>query len=131
MTSRPFSTIENIKAPEQIREKVHARVVALERRARSVRFFGMTALTVASLSALLASCIYAWQSAVSSGFGQYLSLVFSDTTALSFSRDLGLSLLESLPALGIAFVLAFALASVWSVSRLAQSSRFNPELLIA
>lgn len=122
--SAPFSRLSRHAAPAGLRESVRARVALVERRATYLRSAGFITLALASFASLALSCEYAWSSIISSGFGQYVSLLFTDSSAvLSSGRELGFSLVESLPALGIALALAALAASVWSVARLIALSR--------
>ncbi|HVU06695.1 MAG TPA: hypothetical protein VHE10_02835 [Candidatus Paceibacterota bacterium] len=116
LQSRPFSGIANIEAPGSLRESVRARVAVIERRAWIFRFSGLAGLALVSVSGFVASCAYVYQAVAASGFIQYVSLIFSDgTDVLAFSKELSLSMLESLPAFGIALVLAAGLVAVGSV----------------
>ncbi len=80
-----------------------------------MKISSLVALALASIAGLVASCIYVWDMLAASGFVQYASLIFSDGAVLAYSKDLALTLIESLPALGIALVLSAALVSVGSV----------------
>ena len=116
----PFYRLSPIQAPASLRKTVYERIASFERRARAMKLSSLVGLALISLSGFVASCVYVWNTVAASGFTQYVALVFSDATALSYSKDLGLSILESLPALGIAAALAAALVSVgsfWSFSR--------------
>ncbi|MDE1875042.1 MAG: hypothetical protein KGI79_00230 [Patescibacteria group bacterium] len=128
MDDRPFSQLAVVSAPDTLKTKTLDRIAGFERRACRVRIAGWVALAAASIGAFAASCAYAWNAASSSGFIQYISLAFSGSTAVfSYSKDLSLSIVESLPALGIALILAAGLVSagaVWSsVRALKQRSR--------
>ncbi|HET8575216.1 MAG TPA: hypothetical protein VFM02_03555 [Candidatus Paceibacterota bacterium] len=66
-------------------------------------FFGMRVFTLLSQS----------------GFSQYFSLIFSDGPEMAmYWKELVLSLVESLPMLGIIVFLALLLASVWMAAGL-------------
>lgn len=97
------------------------RVAALERRGAIARVSALALAAVASLSALVASCAYVWNVSASSGLGEFVALIFSDwSAALAFSKELGLSILESLPAVGIALALSAGLALAWSLYGIAR-----------
>lgn len=63
---------------------------------------------------------------VGSGFYQYLSLPFYDSGFVMTSwRDFGFALLESLPAMSIAVILASALVFLWSFKHLAKTIKYG------
>lgn len=111
----PFAKLSSDTAPASFKEALYRRLTVLERRAARIRMSYLVALSLASLAALAASVWYLWQTVMASGFADYLTVAFKDGAALAFSRDLGYSLLESLPALGIALALATGLAAAWSL----------------
>lgn len=127
----PFSTLTSLSVSESFRPALAARIRVLEKRSRIMNIFSSIGLSVVSLIALVVSCMYVSSAAVASGFGQYVSLVFTDGTALAFSKELGLSLLESLPALSVALALTTALVFIWAISRLVQQSRERRGLTFA
>lgn len=107
--------LPGVKAPVSLRGRVLERVSRMERRAYTGKLTALIALAIASVSALIASCVYVFDAVSASGFLQYASLAFSDASVFAYSKDLGLSLVESLPALGVALVLSAGLVSVGSV----------------
>ena len=113
--TNPFSSLPQASAPASFKTALYHKITILERRAARLRMSVLTLLSLVSLAGFAASCAYVWNAVISSGFSQYMGLVFSDGAALAFSRDLGLSLIESLPAFGIALALTAALASAWSL----------------
>lgn len=117
---KPFSHLAPIEAPASLREAVRARAEALVRRSFYLTVAGLSTLVAVSVATLVASCAYVWSAVAASGFGSYLSFALSDGSALSYAKDLSLSLLESLPAAGLALILAAGLVSIgslWSFSR--------------
>ncbi len=88
------------------------------------------AFSLASLGAVVASGMYAAHSAAASGFSSYFSLLFSDgSTVAGLWREVGLSLLESLPVVAGISVLASVVAVLWSLRNLSKYSQ-NGRLLI-
>ncbi|MBU6390214.1 hypothetical protein KGQ31_01555 [Patescibacteria group bacterium] len=83
-------------------------------RVKVTLYFSSVAL---SLAAFVPSLIYAMQGFTQSEFSDYLSLVFSDTgTVMASWKAFGLSLVESLPLVGVTLALATFLAFFYSAS---------------
>jgi|GEM_PF-1333728 len=71
-----------------------------------------------SLAAFLASSWYAVTAFSTSNFGSYFSLIFSDGGSIAlWWRELGLSLVESLPLLSLGVFLASICAVLWSARK--------------
>lgn len=111
----PFSKLSPLAAPASFKASLYQRMTALERRARTWKISSLVAASAASLAGLVGACAYVWQSIGSSGFGHYIALMFSDSAAFAYWRELGYALVESLPSAGIAFALTAGLLSVWSL----------------
>ena len=85
-------------------------------------FSGLFAL--ASFAGIVFAARYTAQELNSSGFYQYISLVFSDPGSLaSYWKDFGLLLAESMPILAIATVLATAWAFLSSIKILVKNKK--------
>lgn len=67
----------------------------------------------------------------SSGFYDYLSLMFSNSKALYFWKEITLSIVESLPVTNIILSLALVFVFVLSLRYMARNIRTRPKLLIA
>lgn len=118
----PFESLEVVEAPQNAKDFVRMRVSEVRRREARRAFIARAAGIALSVAAFVSSCTYLYNAAISSGFAQYIALILSDsTTALSFIRELSYALLESLPALALASVLATGFAFI----RLSMSL-FNP-----
>ncbi|HEU0080643.1 MAG TPA: hypothetical protein VFQ72_01270 [Candidatus Paceibacterota bacterium] len=114
-THSPFKRLQPVEPDSGFESRVIARVAAAVRARLARRLAAASALAVASAGGLAAAVAYIWDASASSGLGDFLSFMFSDTAAaLSYSKELGLSILESLPALGIALALSAALVLGWS-----------------
>ena len=105
-----------LAAPEGLSEEIFIAVErAAERDARSKRYL-WGSFSVVSLGLFVASGFYAAHSASATGFSSYFSLIFSDGSVVkSLWREVGLSLLESLPIIGFGVVLASVVAVLWSL----------------
>lgn len=101
------------------------RRIRLERKRQAKRqsmIFMAGALS--SCAALVAVIVPVWQSMLSSGFLDYLSLMFAgDGAALAYWHEWSLAILESLPFLGMAVALSVLGALIWSSARVISISR--------
>jgi len=104
--------------PSNMLERVMFRIeMEIQKRAQKQRYiWGI--VSISSLFAFIGSCIYAFEAFSTSGFGNYFSLMLSDSSsALLFWRQLGLSLIESLPVVGVILLLASISLLLWSIRR--------------
>ena len=120
---KPFEGLSNSRVPSHFTARLNERIAVYEKRRFIVRMTSYVTLSIASVSALVASCVYVWNAIMTSGFGQYASLVFTDGSALAFSKELGLTLVESLPVFGVILVLVTVLSSLWALSKLVRQSK--------
>jgi hypothetical protein len=97
--------------PQGLYEKVILRIEAEKQRQIARKQLGVVLMVFLSLSVAAIPVWNAfWASIGQSGFGQYLSLIFSDSrVVISHWQDFGLSLLESLPVVNVAGFLAILL----------------------
>jgi hypothetical protein len=112
-----------VALPQGLRAAVLARIAGLERaRARArVGLFGAASLVCAAL--LVPAVQYAAAQFYASGFGSYLSLVFSDQgLVLTYWREFGLLLVESLPSIALLILIPLALAFLWSLRQALRSA---------
>ena len=88
-----------------------------KRRARrELMIFGLA--DIFSFSGLVASCFYLANLLAGSGFYNYLSLLWSDGGAVApYSSELFLSLVDSLPWLGLTIFLAVVLVLILSLAK--------------
>lgn len=98
---------DQFKIPQDLLEKVIVRIEAEKQIVAYRRRFTLSAILFVGA---IFSLIPAWGTfradLVSSGFGQYLQLLFSDFgTIMANWQDFGLTLLESIPIIGIAELL--------------------------
>lgn len=89
---------------------------------RRDRYFWGTFLAL-SLVAFIGSGVYAYHAFVASNFGSYLSVIFSDGgAAVSLWKELGLSLVESLPLLSILAILGSVTILLWTMRKFTKGS---------
>ena len=99
------------------------------RRAARFRLAALGTVILASGAALIPAIGYAVQEFYASGFYDYLSLFFSDSSvAFSHWQEISLSLAESLPSLAVLLLIGFAAAFLWSLRRAVRNAgaAFNP-----
>ncbi|MBP7804606.1 MAG: hypothetical protein KA052_00070 [Candidatus Pacebacteria bacterium] len=76
-----------------------------------------------SLVAFIGSGVYAYHAFVASNFGNYLSVIFSDGgAAIGLWKELGLSLVESLPLLSVLAILGSVTILLWTVRKFTKES---------
>ena len=101
--------IFHIAPPTGLDRRILARVAAYEARRRMWRIGSSLAASVVSVAALVLAGREAAVEITASGFGQYLSLAFTDGGAmLADWRDFAWTLAESAPVWGFAFCLGAA-----------------------
>lgn len=119
-----YRTLSTVEPPKGLYEAVMARIDTARRRAAQMRagLFGMVALLSGAL--LVPALEYTMSQLYASGFYDYLSLILSDhSLVLTYWREFGLSLIESLPSLALLLLLPTIVALVWSLARLIKNVR--------
>lgn len=114
-------TFNEIPVPKDLTSRIHDAIAkAHVARRRMMVFVGSTfgALSLASM-VLLVRTIYT--SLEASGFFSYISILFSDGSA--YWKEIGLSILDSLPVWGIAAFLAVTTAFIVSTAQVIRNTR--------
>ena len=102
--------------PGNLLSRILARIAIARRRAARLRLAALGLGLFVSGAALVSSSSYAVHEFASSGFSDYLSLAFSDTSiATAYWQELVISLAESLPSLAILLLFGFAIVFLWSL----------------
>ncbi len=118
-----FKETSPTRAPAGLAERVLVAVSQAEAREIKMGRQIWGVLSLVSVAALAASSTYAVHVYAGSSFASYFSLIFSDLGSVtSWWRELGLSLLESLPILGTVLFLASMFFVLWSVRKFAKES---------
>lgn len=111
MTKKDYSALfahqKHIEPKTDLLERVLMRITLLERRAAQIRlaFFSLSATL--SLVGVIFSLRFVWSALLESGFIEYLSLAASDwSTVALYGKEFALTLIESLPLLGITLLLS-------------------------
>lgn len=119
-----FTLLAEVPPPRGLYEAILARIDAAKRASARVRAGLFGAVAVLSGLALVPAVQYAFAQFYASGFYDYASLLLSDRSlALTYWRELSLTLLESLPALALLLVIPLFAALVWSLLRTVQTAR--------
>jgi len=120
-----LGSINIIEPPKGLEGRILARINMEEKRLAKVRtwIFGGSSLASFGLSAW--AIVYLVESIKQSGFWQYLSLAFSDGTALAYSKELSLSLVESLPIVSTILFLSAVGFFIWSFASINFINKFN------
>jgi hypothetical protein len=102
--------------PRELLHTVLARIEFAHRRAAAFRVAALGTVTLLSGASLYSAISYASNEFYTSGFYDFLSLLFSDSaTALSHWQEISLSLAESLPSLAILLLLSITTVFLWSL----------------
>jgi hypothetical protein len=112
--------------PERLYGAISARIHELERRSAALRLGLFSVVALLSGIALVPAVQYALGQLYTSGFYDYFSLLFSDSSfVLAYPREFVLSLAESLPSIAVLLLIPIVFALVWSLRRAVQTYRFN------
>ncbi len=110
--------------PHGLETAILSRIRRAEKNAARTRFVLLTSLATSSLFSMIPSVTYLLNSFSQSGFYHYLSLIISDNTVLAlYWKELTLSLIESLPLLGLIAFLSATAVFVWSGTKALRDAR--------
>ncbi|MDD4989276.1 MAG: hypothetical protein PHV42_02520 [Candidatus Pacebacteria bacterium] len=113
-----FNNLEEKIPSENLKLTIIKEVRHIENRKIKTRFIFSVTLLVASLGGIVEAFVQFVQHSNQSGFSQYASLLFSDNSVFfSYWKDLGLSLVESLPLVSTVLLLGVVLVFLWSGAR--------------
>ena len=114
MTSkRDMAFFTKVEPPQHLFEAVLAYIALARRRAARIRLAALGTVMVVSVAALVPSINYAIHEFYASGFYDYLSLFFSDSS-VAFGHW---------PSLAVLLLLGFSIALLWSLRRIAPNVR--------
>jgi predicted anti-sigma-YlaC factor YlaD len=115
MNEKPLFLLNEINPPAGLFEHVVAKIQAKQHSSRLWTMRISLAVGLASIISLVPVTASLIRSFATSNFGIYASLIFSDTAvALSHWKDIGLSLLDSVPADSIALTVGLLVVALWS-----------------
>ena len=119
-----YCTLSTLEPPKGLYDIILARIDLARRRSAQLRSVVCAAIALLSGAALIPVVEYTLSQLYTSGFYEYLSLVQSDhRLVLTYWREFGLSLLESLPSVALLLLLPIVIALAWSLVRLIKNAR--------
>lgn len=119
-----YTVLKEVEPPSRLSAAIRARIAEAARRSARTKtlWLGIASLVFGIL--LVPAVQYAGQELYASGFYEYASLFFSDSSSvLSAWRELSLSMIESLPSFALLLLLALAGGLVWLVRRMVMNAR--------
>jgi hypothetical protein len=127
MNEKPLFTLAPVSPRSGLLQQVLFAVQEKQRMSRLWRFRTAVVLGIASIAALVPAGIALADAFATSHFGAYASLVFSDSAvAVSYWKEIGLSLLESLPVMTLAITLALVGLLLYSVRAMVRALHAAP-----
>ncbi len=121
-----FGHIETLEPPVELLERVLLRIKK-ERRLITVkrRIFLFSAGLFVTIAAFIPAAQMVWNGFTESGFLKFLSLIFSDAEIIAgYWQNFVMSLLESLPVMGLVLFLAVTLAFLEMLKLLTKNLKF-------
>lgn len=113
-----------VQFPENLEVRITQRIHVVEKRAKVRRVIGLGSLSIVSFAGIVIMGVFIGKTMSQSGVSQYASVVVSDSSAIgSYWKELVLSIVESLPILGVTIFLIAVGLFMWSVARVLQNSR--------
>ena len=107
--------------PEGLADRVLAHIIATQNADARLKRLVWGSISAISFVLFATSTVYAINAYSGSSFASYFSLIFSDMGSVSlWWKELGLSLLESLPILGTMLVLGSIFLVLWSIRKFAK-----------
>lgn len=82
---------------KDLKAKIFLRIAVYERRRAKIRAYVFSSMSVCLLASVCVVVMSAIESIRNSGFYEYVSLIFSGEAIFSYWKELGLTLLETLP----------------------------------
>jgi hypothetical protein len=114
-----FGYMNSVPPPKGFEGRVLSAIAGEESRFARIKKWAFGGSSLASFGLSVWAVIYLAGSIKQSGFGQYLSLIFSENGAvLAYWKELSLSLAESLPIFGVIMFLATVGLFIWSITKI-------------
>ena len=108
--------LSEVTVPANLLEAILVRIGIARRRTARIRFSLLMFGIISSGIALVPAVTYAVSEFQTSGFYEYLSLLFSDSTiAFAYWREIGYSLVESTPSLAVLLLVFLGASFIWSL----------------
>ena len=106
-------------------------ISAKERKSARIKLWAYSIIGAFSFAGLFPSVKLLLSQFSQSGFYQYLSLAFSDSRAVSYWKEITLSITESIPMTSLILSLALVFIFILSLRFIARNIRLRPKLLVA
>lgn len=118
-----FRRLPTVKAPSGLHQSIIARVGEARLRVMRIKFAVFSLLGIASGAALFPLISSTSSKMLESGFADYASLLLTDSGAvLSYWQEFSITLLESLPILGLTLILCAVLSMLQTFRLAAKNS---------
>ena len=115
-----FARLSEVPAPLNLDHTIVQAIYVRETHAAEVRLACLGGVSLASVAGIVVSSVYVSHVAAQSGFTSYLSLAFSDSSTLAvYWKQFALSLMESLPLVGVTAFLSAVGLFIWSSAKAA------------
>ena len=112
---------EQTQAPEGLAERVLAKIALVETASAKQNRMIWGVISGVSAAVFIVCTVYAVRAYSGSSFASYFSLIFSDLGSISlWWKELGLSLLESLPIFGTFLLVGSIFLVLWSGRKFAK-----------
>lgn len=108
-----LSRLERIEPPATLQRDI-LRAIAMRKK---LQLLGFGAMSLASFGATLSVAFMLARDVAASGFFSYASLLMDTWTMRMYSQQVGMALIETLPALDLALFLTALTLAVWSLLR--------------
>jgi hypothetical protein len=113
-----LGSINLVEPPKGLENRIINSIKAEEKRAKRFKAWIFGSISLASFVLSLRAIVYLVESMKETGFGQYLSLLFSENgAALVYWKEITLSLAESLPVVGLVAFLTTVGLLIWSMAK--------------
>ena len=114
-----------IEPPLNLEASILRKISVARTRAARIHFAFLSTVSLLSLWGIFQTGISLWKSFSQSGFYDYLSLVMSDgATLTTYWKEFALSLVESLPLIGLITLFAIIAMFIWSGTKALRDARF-------
>ena len=114
-----------IDPPLNLEASILKKIATERTKTARIRFAFLSTIAFFSFWGIIQTGVSLWQSFSQTGFYDYASLILSDgTTLTSYWKEFVLSLVESLPLLGLTTLLAVVAMFIWSSTKALRDARF-------
>lgn len=125
-SNKPYKQLETIEIPESVRMRISARITRAQKRTQQIRAIMYGAYFLLSVVVCVGAGVSIISALSQSGAFEFITLIFKDVSALQYSKDLFLSIIESLPLFAIAFLLGGVLFSGITLPRFIRNRSLLP-----